>query len=54
MDNKEDDEQLEILEKNLTQFCFVAQKILVYKTCPEITIDLELSSRLSLKKCCAL
>ena len=50
MDSKEDDEQLEFWVKNLTQFCIVARKILVYKTCPEITTDLELSSKLSLWK----
>ena len=34
----------------MTQFCFVARKILVYKKCPEIKTDLELSSKLSLRK----
>ena len=39
-DNKEEDEQLEILSKEFDSILFCCPKILVNKTRPEITTDL--------------
>ena len=48
------DRSVEMTVNKFDSILFCCPKILGYKTHPKITTDLELSSKLSLKKCCAL